>query len=104
MREKQYDFERHNIELSDQEHLKRIRFMLGKEDENTVEMVYSPPIESELPPELKEKFDLAKKLCNDTQTIDLRKKNAKTSSKISTKSTKKNNSKSLQTAMENVQD
>lgn len=69
----------------------------------SAEFVYKPPIIEEMTEDLKEKYEFAKKLTEDTKIINLRdKKNEKSSSKSSKSKPKKNNPKPNKAAMEKI--
>ncbi len=96
----------HTIELSDKEHLEKLRpissepLKVSKEFEEAG-LIYKRPgnQEDSMSPALKEKFELARKLCKDTQIIDLKDSNAKSKSKSAKSKSKKVSAKSNKTAM-----
>lgn len=106
-REQKQETESPSIELSDKELLERLRGyrnIFTQTEDYSADIVYKPPIESELPIELKEKFEIVKKLMKNTKTIDIRKKNEKSKSKTAKGTAKKNNSKANKSAVESVQE
>jgi hypothetical protein len=105
----------HRIEKTDQE------YSVSKEMEH-FGWVYKKPIDgTDIPHHLKEKYDIAKKMCQETQIIDIMKhseeqnmlgtineitkeeKNEKSKGKSIKRRTKKNNKQAKQTSMESVQ-
>ncbi len=88
-REYSQGYEKHpSIEMSDEDYIK-----------SKTQLVYKPPIESEMTPALKEKFEKAKRITKDTKVIDLRGKDEKSKSKSAKGKPKKNNSKPLKSAV-----
>lgn len=86
------------IELTDQEHLQRVRLNMGLEQET---LVYKPPaLTLEMLDEataLGKKYKKALKLCKDTNFIKVQ--DAKSKSKSPKKTTKKNHPKSNRTTV-----
>ncbi|MEN6512221.1 MAG: hypothetical protein ABFD00_10395 [Chloroherpetonaceae bacterium] len=119
--EKDFEREKKSIELSDTEFLNKL---IDSREMDQVGFIYQEVIPNEkIPRELKEKFELARKICLDTQIIDLRpsnpvslkseipelekdikegKKNAKSKDKTVKTKTKKVNSRTNKTTMESI--
>lgn len=93
----------HSIELSDRDHLERLLPPIVSKELEEAGFIYKHPIQSEMPTELKEKFEKAKKITKDTKVIDSRKKDAKSKSKIIKSKSKKTNSKSNRTTVARLQ-
>lgn len=90
------------IELTDQEHLERVRLNQGMVDAG---FIYKPPVmdEESMSPALKEKFEKARNLTKDTKITKLGQKDAKSKSKSTTSKPKKNNPKSNKPAVASIQ-
>lgn len=90
IREHDQDREKHSsIELSDE--IVRAKF------------IYRQPIETDIPEELKKKYDLAMKICEHTKLINLGDKNEQEKSKGLKKKSIKNNCKSNKTTVARLQ-
>jgi hypothetical protein len=85
------------IELSDREHADRLE---------AAKFVYKPPSLQDIPPEMLKKYQIAKKLTEETKVIKIKgvEKNEKSKSKIPKKGTKKVPAKSKPTAVESIQE
>jgi len=94
-REEDYPREKHpSIELSDQEHLDRLRPLKVNKQLEDAGFVYNPPVDEEaMSPALKEKFEKARNITKHTKVVDLRGKDEKSKSKATERKPKKNNPK-----------
>lgn len=101
MREQHIPRERHpTIELSDQEHLERLS--VSKEMQQAG-FIYKEPDLENMPTDLKEKFEKARKIAKHTKVVDLRGKDEESKSKSTTSKPKKVHSKANKAAVASLQ-